>query len=374
VPEGSFIVHATASGENRETMRRVAWDTRTVIGRRARILITDDSPGPWGHINVDDIRPSNLVVATPVSQPPVASPVGGGDAVVLPNSSSPSFMPGPGTGASARFRLTAMGFAVERQTYDTINEADGRGDEVFVRGDVFMADAAGRLRRQSSVRTTLIGQNGRYGGGSGQPGGLDASNPGGLITGDTYPLSSPWLEPSRARRVDDLPMTLWEGELVEGENAVVVVPTIWEWDGDRATNEERRWNNGLHNALSLQSALIASTVRGGAAVAPLIARNFTRIHITNDGNRPIGSSRKWTNYGGVIAHTIPMQLGAIVLTYARANETVARPGSYTLPVREGAEASNLSQHLPAGTIAFPMVDEQDMLGHYTLFLKLERLP
>jgi hypothetical protein len=169
-------------------------------------------------------------------------------------------------------------------------------------------------------------------------------------------------------------MTIWEGELVQGENGVIIVPTIWEWDGDSATNEERRWNDGLHRALSSQSAIIASTVRGAAAVVPMIANNFTSIFITNDGNRPIGSSRRWTNYGGVIAHTIPMQLDAIVLTYERANETVGRRTSYTLPAREGSEASLVSHHLPAGTIAFPVVDEQDMLGQYTLFLKLERLP
>jgi len=39
-----------------EGMRRVVWDVRRWVGRRARIVVVDQSTGIWGHINVDDFR------------------------------------------------------------------------------------------------------------------------------------------------------------------------------------------------------------------------------------------------------------------------------------------------------------------------------
>ena len=39
-----------------ETMERVFWDVSRWKGRKAQLIITDNSSGPWGHINVDDFR------------------------------------------------------------------------------------------------------------------------------------------------------------------------------------------------------------------------------------------------------------------------------------------------------------------------------
>ena len=82
VPEGNFIVHATASGSNEERMRLVRWDTSTIAGRRARIMIVDEGSGPWGHINVDDFRSSNAMAPGARTTPPVATPVGPNAVVV----------------------------------------------------------------------------------------------------------------------------------------------------------------------------------------------------------------------------------------------------------------------------------------------------
>jgi hypothetical protein len=44
------------SGDNSEYLRRRRWDVGAFLGSRCWIRIIDQSTGPWGHINVDDIR------------------------------------------------------------------------------------------------------------------------------------------------------------------------------------------------------------------------------------------------------------------------------------------------------------------------------
>jgi hypothetical protein len=56
LPDGQYYqIHAN-SGRDSERMERVNWPVRELQGEQARIRIVDESSGPWGHINVDDIR------------------------------------------------------------------------------------------------------------------------------------------------------------------------------------------------------------------------------------------------------------------------------------------------------------------------------
>ncbi|MFM7166683.1 MAG: PVC-type heme-binding CxxCH protein [Planctomycetaceae bacterium] len=45
-----------ATGREREQMRRVAFDLRSVQGRKIRVRLVDENPGGWGHLNFDDFR------------------------------------------------------------------------------------------------------------------------------------------------------------------------------------------------------------------------------------------------------------------------------------------------------------------------------
>ena len=152
---------------------------------------------------------------------------------------------------AGRFRVTLTGFTVNQQSSDNILESDGKGDEVF-----FIIDSArydgytdrggrtsifaplsvdttlrpnGNLTERKSLQSVVLGdvnfQNNppRIRAGS-------ASQVGGLRTGDRYPTNEPW-NVSGALRTDRLPMLLWEGELTAERDLVVLIPTIWEWDG-----------------------------------------------------------------------------------------------------------------------------------------------
>src|SRR4051794_18100688 len=57
-----------------------------------------------------------------------------------------------------------------------------------------------------------------------------ASSLGGIPTGDRFPSAAPWLRTAPIS-ADRPTMLVFEGELVQGQNGVVIAPTIWEWDG-----------------------------------------------------------------------------------------------------------------------------------------------
>lgn len=52
----------TSTGKNDERLEQRLWDISDLAGRKARLEIVDAATGPWGHINVDEIR---LVDAVP---------------------------------------------------------------------------------------------------------------------------------------------------------------------------------------------------------------------------------------------------------------------------------------------------------------------
>jgi hypothetical protein len=157
---------------------------------------------------------------------------------------------------AGRFRVTMTGFTVNRQTNDNILESDGKGDEVYILGELAQYDSywefGGRPGlRQDSILINLGGQNGLHGRGNvtlrrslvsvlmgdvnnqNNPPRIQAGSAGGaggLRTGDRFPSNEPW-NLSGQPRADRLPMLLWEGQLRRGLDLVVIIPTIWEWDG-----------------------------------------------------------------------------------------------------------------------------------------------
>ncbi|MGN0853630.1 MAG: hypothetical protein ACI4Q3_09695 [Kiritimatiellia bacterium] len=48
-------VYASATGENRETMRVVVWDVPDAVGKDVFFRVTDEAVGSWCHVTVDDI-------------------------------------------------------------------------------------------------------------------------------------------------------------------------------------------------------------------------------------------------------------------------------------------------------------------------------
>lgn len=156
---------------------------------------------------------------------------------------------------AGRFRVTLTGFTVDRQTADNVLETDGKGDEVYILADVAQYDSyhyrftspryegnpyvsfvmgdmlngRGNLTSRRSLASVLMGYD-NYQDGPPRIRAGSAGDLGGLRTGDRFPTNEPWLmngNPSESR----LPMLLWEGDLRKDQDLVIIIPTVWEWDG-----------------------------------------------------------------------------------------------------------------------------------------------
>lgn len=135
--------------------------------------------------------------------------------------------------ASAPYmRVSALGFICNAETADDALERDGKRDEVYLSSQSHKVDAQGRLVANTAVqhRSRLMGD-------------INARNPverrvmagtadgglGGIKTGDQIPDFEPFKNNAPASG-DLLPFILWEGQLTNGEKAIVN-PSIFEWDG-----------------------------------------------------------------------------------------------------------------------------------------------
>jgi hypothetical protein len=158
----------------------------------------------------------------------------------------------PASEEAGRFRVILTGFTVNQQTNDNVLEADGKGDEVYILADVAQYDRHTQDPGPPSTSAVRLGYNDSSRGGGEvtlrrslvsvlmgdvnnqqntpriQAG--SASGMGGLRTGDRFPTNEPWML-AGAPTADRPPMLMWEGELRRGRDLVIIVPTIWEWDG-----------------------------------------------------------------------------------------------------------------------------------------------
>ncbi len=145
---------------------------------------------------------------------------------------------------SGKYRVTINGFKVTHETFDNPAEVDGKRDEVYVQATTQVFHTVGaQLAPKTTVRSWTHGDrnaarwqnagsaNYRIKAGS-------ASAMGGLMTGDAYPNNlMPW---KRAPGADEMtrgfPLLVWDGELYQDMNTVVILPSIWE-DDEKPAND-----------------------------------------------------------------------------------------------------------------------------------------
>lgn len=261
---------------------------------------------------------------------------------------------GPPRPLASSFRVTLNGYRVDHQTRDDALERDGVGDEVSLVLDLATVDSSGtfELRRWGNIFSSLMGQQPRNEIRAGT-----GSDRGGLITGDGFPTATPW------RRLTPVnpgipPNILFDGELTQGANAALIIPTIWEWDNTGALR------TAFADALERDRPAITSTVRrlisSSLSAAPEsfvlpgsslgIGNTVTLGHgplgLGQVDDRPIGMRTLDGNYG--------FTPQALVLTYNSARELARADfgfGRGVIPVR--------------------YQDDRSLEGDYTLFIHVE---
>jgi hypothetical protein len=173
-----------------------------------------------------------------MTRPPTAAPAAAPAVKIAP---SPEAERTRGT-----YRVSVTGFTVAQETYDDPLQLDGKRDEVYVSAEVMELDRARSsvIPVAGEVRSRVFGDvGGAFGGTDGHNGRVragSASPQGGLRTGDSYPNAQPWRLNGQPT-ADMLPLELWRGELVKGDNAVLVTPTLWEFDETDLREAYRGW-------------------------------------------------------------------------------------------------------------------------------------
>lgn len=127
-----------------------------------------------------------------------------------------------------RFRISLEGFQAIRVTAEDPFRHDGRGDEVFISTMVSEYGRNGSLRSSRMTRTPTFGDRHNF---PERVQAGSASPQGGIMPNDRYPAAAQLVSQLQPVTTNNLPFLLWEGELTEIDNAVILSPAIWESDG-----------------------------------------------------------------------------------------------------------------------------------------------
>jgi hypothetical protein len=278
----------------------------------------------------------------------------------------------PAPQTSATYRVVLNGFRANRETYDTAFETDGKGDEVFIVSEAGAINGSGEMVQRFSRRSKVYGDINGF---SDRVQAGFRSDQGGLKTDDRYPADRDLLQPRPAGAPifdDRIPMLLWQGELFPDQNAVVIMPTIWEWDLrsmefpapgrpiSHATDpalllRERfdRWLGGPFGRFVIRNRRTFTTPYIGTGEHTGVVRERSDADIFTmgtNGTRIIGLRPHERLYNTDILEPV-----ALILTQAAAE-----------------------QALRSGNGVFRMTYEEPrccgLEGSYTLYLQLERMP
>ena len=314
-----------------------------------------------------------------------------------------------------KYRVSILGFKVNNETFDNPVEVDGKRDEVYVAADAQEFDSLDApVGNAKSVRTFTYGdvnspawqnsQNEFYRIKAGT-----ASSLGGLKTGDGYPSGvDPWRRTTPNDYEKQLPLLVWEGQLIEDVTSVAIAPTIMESDDTPGTPllgqfvtsfgrgiapripvraQIRVGTELLQYDVSKRSGIVISAKAGlyvgriltlskniavGVPVPPALVTAlaamqaaqtaYTPLFQTTIASALIASNTKDRPVGTEITSsgTTYFDPMLISLTYRMAEEAIAGRGDNVQ--QPGIIALNYKDNFPGG------------IGNYTLYVEVKRVP
>lgn len=265
----------------------------------------------------------------------------------------------PWAGFKQGYRVVANAVRVRQTTSEDLFIADGRGDEIYVATHVDLVvnppdpckgragcSTSGSLPPAVTNRWRI--ESPVYGDPSNRPASerprvrAGSLNPGGLAAGDLVPTRSTPYDPSSAFETPTtaaLPQTVWQGELEYGKRQyLLVTPSVWEYDGNRA-----RIDHWMARAQFIGDI----TVQRRAA----------------DSLEPYTWSLTSLLQGGV---DVPIGHDANSTYWSRT--MVVTPEAIEKLLTAGSQNG-----LAPGSVALDFVDQSALRGHYTLYMRFERL-
>lgn len=272
---------------------------------------------------------------------------------------------------SGRYRVTIAGFATAKETVD--KDTDGRKDEVYAAAAFVLWDR--RDGRMISTPNVIWSRD--YGDVRGQNTGRiqagTASRQGGLWGGNGPDYAPMGLDPRATvgptPMTDQLPLLVFEGGLSDGVEALLVAPSLWEFDGDR-----RAFNN---YATNWKIGGVATLINSPAVQNQLTNTNLTSAVVPGDQTLQDISIAANILSGGIIgSYIIAMSMvntGLVdrpigLAPYQNADQYQDR---VVVVTREKLASLAVGQGM---TIAIPFAEPFDnfLNGLYMAYLRVER--
>ena len=290
----------------------------------------------------------------------------------------------------AQFRAFVTGFSCERETWDDILERDGKRDEVFVGAQwvkLGITSDASRpriLADSGLLKSPIYGDPlgagwARIGAGSARPG-VFGGEVGGIMSGDSYP-NVPHRVTQRVTE-ERIPFLIWQGELDSSktDERIVILPTLWEWDGpaDLLTGFGRFLESAPFISLptkigsALESSFGASPFAqtGGTTVNELRERVVLPVAAPWAIGRTVSVNDDF--FGD--PHDRPIGIGNPDLATLRAGNTAQfTPYGIFLTHDVAQWISTTDFGRGAGVLAIRYRDSERLKGDYTIYVKIEKV-
>ncbi len=262
---------------------------------------------------------------------------------------------------SGHYRLSLAGFVVERETGD--GPHNGHRDEVFAATLVQHFDRTdNRLVESDLVRSKTQGDVNNHPERIRQGRG---SETGGLTSADVVPAGWDQRSVIPSPGPQQFPLVLWEGALTDGQDVIVLRPTLWEEEGEPIAFQD--WRSSVEPSAS---ATIASPDVQNAIKGPAIAQVL-------GGGISYSYASAWDELRYVGRYTNQVRAGhdrPIGMNHTANGKTYFRDLQVVLTREQIETELNRPNASARGLVAVRFTDAVESLGAYTLYLRVERVP
>ncbi len=257
---------------------------------------------------------------------------------------------------SGNYRVLILGTHVATETSDDPLQRDGKRDEIYFAALVRQFDRRDqRLLYTAVPQTNVMGDRNGY---SARTQAGSASSMGGIRAGDNVPNVPDVGSLQAAPVAAGLPLLLWQGQLRDGVDVLVIMPEVWEWDGNQY--DFNRWRNQPVPPPadpSIQSLVAAHQFGPFQSLAGNYEFALTPASVAGSYDRPVRYSRRQSD--------IFWPISGLVLT-REAIEAALSPSA----VGTGRPPGTIEVHL-LGDRLWPSNNAD---GDYWLYLRVERVP
>lgn len=260
---------------------------------------------------------------------------------------------------TSRYRAAINGFWCHNETWDDALNGDGKHDEVFLDVNVKVVDQSGAVLQNFDSESELMGDTWRL------PNRIQAgsaSDRGGIVTGDKFPASQPWRRTGGLNDQRFPPYAIWEGELREGLDMVLLTPTIWEWDpGTGFWDGWLAWQVQTDNTYGKRAKDIFGKIW------PVSAPIFDAVSL---GIQTVGSMAGiWSPFGQSMRRPVGTRRNP-----ADPDGTLFNPITIALNTETAdfLSSSNL-QGYGTGIVELRYADDPYFRGVYSIFVQIEKL-